>query len=106
MEEQRAKMELRNAKSEEIKLYGTMLSGPNLDAAARARVAMLFVTATEKLQEMDQSGPCGDGGPGGDFTSPSNPSSSGPAPGTVRQQALVWELLVAPASNVQNRETP
>ena len=26
-------------------------------------------------------------------------------PGTVRQQALVWELLVAPASNVQTRET-
>ena len=48
---------------------------------------MLIVTATEKLQEMDQSEgaygglgagrPGVDGGPGGDFTSPSKPSSSG-----------------------------
>ena len=35
MEEQRAKLDLRNAKLEEIKLYGTMLSCPNLDAAER-----------------------------------------------------------------------
>ena len=69
-------MDLRNAKLEEVKLYGTMLSGSNLDAAARARVTWLFITATEKLQEMDQPGPGGDGGPGGDFTSPSKPSSS------------------------------
>ena len=55
MDEQHAKMDLRNAKLEEFKLCGTMLSGPNLDTATRARVTMLFVTATEKLQEMDQS---------------------------------------------------
>ena len=77
LEEQRAKMDFRNAKLEEVKLYGTMLSGSNLDAAARARVTLLFITAIEKLQEMNQPGPGGDGGPGGDFTSPSKPSSSG-----------------------------
>ena len=104
MDELRAKMDLRNAKLEETKLYGTIIAAPNLDAAARARVTMLFATATAKLVRRCIRGP--------GCWRPRRRWWPGPRwrnfeifnllpPGTVRQQALVSELLDCSAQQMR-----